>query len=345
MPHESRLPFVADEIAVTLATTKVVAVRRYGLALAAADFPEVSKSWQNGDIDGRKVDIICDELAGCPAASELAGRATSFAESHTGPELRRWLKRHVIKADPAAAELRRQSAMAERQVTIHQLADGMSELLALLPSVQARQIYDTVNAIAHAADGDDLRLMDQRRADALVDLITGRAEPPQVNVQVVVPADTLLGVGNQPGSVAGVGPVTPAHARHLVGVGTGPLDVVFRRLLVDPTNGLLVDVSEKQYRPSNALDRAVRARDQVCRFPGCCRPASTKRSGTDLDHTIPWPRGETTASNLAVLCRHHHRLKHSPGWSVALAADGVMRWTTPTGTSFVTEAWGYADTG
>jgi hypothetical protein len=187
--------------------------------------------------------------------------------------------------------------------------------------------------------------MDQRRADALVDLVTGRAEPPQVNVQVVVPADTLLGIGNEPGSVAGVGPITPTQARHLVDTGAGFSDVLFRRLLIDPTNGLLVDVSEKQYRPSNALDRAVRARDQVCRFPGCCRPAATKRAGTDLDHTIPWPRGETTASNLAVLCRHHHRLKHSPGWSVTLAADGVMRWTTPSGKSFVTEAWVYADTG
>jgi hypothetical protein len=343
----SEYEFVADEIAITLSTTKPVASHRLALAFGAQNHPLVMKGWSSGAIDARKVGVICDGLADAsPLAIEaLAGGAVDYAGSHTPPELRRWLSRRVIAVDPEAAECQRQRALADRKVSVTPLGNGLSEFMALLPSVQARQIYDTVNAIAHASDSDDHRLMDQRRADALVDLVTGRAEPPQVNVQVVVPAGTLLGNGKEPGSVAGVGPITPTQARELVDTGTGLSDVFFRRLLVDPTNGRLVDISEKQYRPSNALDRAVRARDQVCRFPGCCRPASTKGSGTDLDHTIPWPRGETRASNLAVLCRHHHRLKHLPGWSVTLAPDGVMRWITPSGKSFVTEAWVYADTG
>ncbi len=86
---------------------------------------------------------------------------------------------------------------------------------------------------------------------------------------------------------------------------------------------------EKRYRPSAALDRAVRARDVTCRFPGCRRSADS--AGTDLDHTIPWPEGPTSATNLAVLCRRHHRLKHTPGWNVQLDPTGVMTWTTPTG--------------
>ena len=236
------------------------------------------------------------------------------------------------------------------------LPDGVSELYALLPSVQARQVYDSVNTLAHACGADDARTMDQRRADALMDLICGRADPPPVSIQVVVPVDTLLGESAEPAHVTGVGPITATEALELTGLGNlggcgcndtsvGSHDVVFRRLLTDPDTGYLVDVAEHQYRPSAQLDRAVRSRDGVCRFPGCNRPATTTRSGTDLDHTIPWPRGQTTAANLAVLCRHHHRLKHSPGWSAELDSDGVMVWTTPAGKTFCTEPWAYADTG
>ncbi|MFL6180846.1 MAG: HNH endonuclease signature motif containing protein, partial [Actinomycetes bacterium] len=133
--------------------------------------------------------------------------------------------------------------------------------------------------------------------------------------------------------------ITAHQARRLT------LDRDITRLLTDPINGQLLGISERQYRPSSQLERLVRTRDWVCRFPGCSRPATTKHSGTDLDHTVPWPEGETAASNLAVLCRHHHRLKHSPGWSVSLASDGAMSWTTPTGKTFVTQARVHADTG
>jgi len=356
LPQESRSEFVADEIALMLATTKVDASRRYGLALSTTDHPAVQDRWRRGALSGRKVQVICDGLVdvSSPAAEALAEQASSYAETHTAPELRRWLARRVIAADPGMAEIRRARAVSDRKVTLTPLPDGVSELYALLPSVVARQIYDCVNATARVSSDSsdssdsgrcgkpDVRTMDQRRADALIDLVVGRAEPPQVNVQVVVPADTLLGESAEPADVAGVGPITSTEALELVGAPVS--DIAFCRMLTDPDSGYLVDVAERQYRPSTALDRAVRARDRVCRFPGCSRPA-TRGQGTDLDHTTPWPLGQTTASNLAVLCRHHHLLKHSPGWTAELLPDGVMQWTAPSGKTFRTEPWVYADTG
>ncbi len=100
-------------------------------------------------------------------------------------------------------------------------------------------------------------------------------------------------------------------------------------------------LDQKRYRPSAALDRAVRARDVTCRFPGCRRSADS--AGTDLDHTIPWPDGPTSAANLAVLCRRHHRLKHTAGWNVNLDPTGVMTWTTPTGRTLQTHPWQYTN--
>jgi hypothetical protein len=259
--------------------------------------------------------------------------------------------------------------MADRRVVITAGEDGMSELWALLPGVQARQIQQALTTTAQQMGADDARSMDQRRADTMVDLLLGRGEPSNVDVQVIVTADTLTGQSNQPGRVPGLGPVTPGQITELLGSATtgsagasanngagtgagvdadgcssGPgvgSQVTFRRLVTDLATGVLTDIAEDRYRPSAALDRAVRARDVTCRFPGCRRSADSV--GTDLDHTVPYPAGPTAATNLAVLCRRHHRLKHTAGWTVHLLPTGVMTWTTPTGRQFVTEPWRYTE--
>jgi hypothetical protein len=40
-------------------------------------------------------------------------------------------------------------------------------------------------------------------------------------------------------------------------------------------------------------------------------------------------------------CRHDHRLKQQPGWTVDQLPDGTFRWTTPTGRSYETEPTRY----
>jgi hypothetical protein len=341
---ECRSEFVADEIAVTLTCTKGVAARRYGVAREVGSLPAVLRAWSSGQIDERKVGVITAGVRDVDPvfADAIAGAAAEYATTRTAPQTRAWLDRKVLAADPGAADLRHMRATADRRVTFTPLADGVSELTALLPSVHARQLYDTVNGVAHAAANGDLRTMDQRRADALLDLLVGRAEPPQVQVQVVAPIDTLTGEGAEPGHIPGIGPITAAVARDLASGGCGS-SVTWRRLLTDDLSGALLDAADRQYRPTPRLERAVRSRDVTCRFPGCRRPALGERTGTDLDHTVAWPEGQTSAANLAALCRHHHRVKHSPGWSVVTRPDGVLEWTTPVGRRFTTAPWAYSD--
>jgi hypothetical protein len=40
-------------------------------------------------------------------------------------------------------------------------------------------------------------------------------------------------------------------------------------------------------------------------------------------------------------CRHDHRLKQQPGWTVDQRPDGTFRWTTPVGRSYDTEPTRY----
>ncbi|MCO6008044.1 HNH endonuclease [Actinoallomurus purpureus] len=85
------------------------------------------------------------------------------------------------------------------------------------------------------------------------------------------------------------------------------------------------------YRPPESLRHIVETRDRTCRFPACRRPAQA----CDLDHTIPYDQGGVTCEcNLAPLCRKHHRLKASAGWTLLHPEPGQLVWVTPTGRKY-----------
>jgi hypothetical protein len=350
--HHSQEEFVVDEMGLILSTTKTSASVLYERAVRTGRCPSVMQAWRLGTIDARKAEAIagthelCRQTLPSKPLELLMTSAIEHAGDHTLPQLRDWLRRREIAADPTAAERRRQAALLERRVVVRPAGDGMSELWATLPSLGARAIQQALDLVAREAGAVDPRTMDQRRADALIELVTGEAEPRATQLHVVVPADVLGGTSDKPGWLPGVGPITAAQARQLAGTGADPDSAtVIRRLVTDPVSGTLVDLTEDRYRPSGALERAVRARDMTCRFPGCRRSAIGPSSGTDLDHTVPWPEGKTSAGNLAALCRRHHRLKHMPGWKVIMQADGTMTWTTPTGRTFTSHPWCHGNPG
>ncbi len=93
---------------------------------------------------------------------------------------------------------------------------------------------------------------------------------------------------------------------------------------------------ENRYTPSKTLADFVRCRDLTCRFPGCRQPATD----CDLDHSIPWPNGPTSASNPKALCREHHLLKTflggDGGWRDRQHPDGTVSWASPGGQTYTT---------
>src|SRR5262249_30082841 len=130
----------------------------------------------------------------------------------------------------------------------------------------------------------------------------------------------------QPGELAGYGPIPAPLARELAGDGT------WRRLVTDPLSGQLLDYGRTTYRPPAGLADFVRARDQHCIFPSCTRPAPP----CDTPPPPPPPPGPPAACNLACLCRRHHRLKHETDWTLQHDGDRYI-WTTPTGDQHTTQ--------
>ncbi|MBY6406279.1 HNH endonuclease signature motif containing protein, partial [Rhodococcoides corynebacterioides] len=115
--------------------------------------------------------------------------------------------------------------------------------------------------------------------------------------------DTVDGVG----FLSGIGIISGAHVR---GLATDPRSVI--RPLGDGTDTPLPATQPSDpYRPSAALDAYVRARDQLCTWPGCNRPAwdADLDHTTEYDHTHPEQGGRTDATGLGAKCRFHHLLK------------------------------------
>jgi 5-methylcytosine-specific restriction endonuclease McrA len=101
-----------------------------------------------------------------------------------------------------------------------------------------------------------------------------------------------------------------------------------RRLACDATrvvmrhdaNGHVTEVGARTRTIPAALRRALQHRDRGCRFPGCALPFG---QGHRIRH---WAHGGlTTLSNLALLCRRHHRAVHEEGYQLERQADGELR--------------------
>lgn len=186
--------------------------------------------------------------------------------------------------------------------------------------------------------GSDNRTKDMKRADALaaiasqylsstLDDIAPHRRPLTVNVTIDLP--TLMGLAENPGELAGYGPIPASVAREIAS------DARWKRFITEPITGNLLDFGRERYEPPQALKDFLIARDRTCRFPGCRRSANL----SDLDHAQSWESGGVTSlENLGSLCRRHHKLKTHYGWKVESFADGSCMWRSPAGKEFFTPA-------
>ena len=112
------------------------------------------------------------------------------------------------------------------------------------------------------------------------------------------------------------GPAAPAAAlrRHLTGIPANPVS-------------LPLDITGTLDTIPVHLRRAVRLRDQHCRFPGCDTPPA----GCDVHHITHRTNGGRHAlTNLTLLCRFHHLVAiHRWGWQFTLHPDGTTTATSP----------------
>lgn len=329
--------YAPDEIGVALHWSRGTAAGRVGDAVRlTTQLSATLELWEAGRLDARKVSAICDAALTLSAehVPAVEARVLRRAPEQTLAQLKAALKRAVIAVYPAGAAERHDTARAQRRVVINPEPDGMASMWALLSAPDALASYEWLTRLARGLGASDPRCMHARRADLLVDLLTGRlrhadhgqglpvpVRPGAPLVHVVVGLATLRGTSTEPAELVGHGPVHAELAREIAA------DATWERLVADPLSGALLDHGRTTYTPPRALAEFVRARDVYCRFPGCRRQA---RHG-ELDHVIPYPAGPTSEVNLAAYCVHHHHLKHEAGWQVRMLPGGSLEWITPAG--------------
>jgi hypothetical protein len=170
--------------------------------------------------------------------------------------------------------------------------------------------------------------MVQQQADALA-LLAETAlhhgiDPgvPGERYQVVVHVDAeILADPDQPGqSVLEDGARVPAGTSQRLACDAG------RVVMRHDRDGRVVEVDARTRTIPPAIRRALHHRDRGCRFPGC-----GVRFGQG-HHIRHWAHGgPTTLSNLALLCRRHHRAVHEEGYQVDRQPDGELRFRRPDG--------------
>ena len=90
--------------------------------------------------------------------------------------------------------------------------------------------------------------------------------------------------------------------------------------------------------PGIMLRHLAQVRHATCTGPACRRPATR----CDFEHNTPYEAGgRTCLCNGNPECRHDHRVKQDPRWTVEQLPSGHVRWTTPSGRQYTTEPTRY----
>ncbi|EZP27780.1 HNH endonuclease signature motif containing protein [Microbacterium oleivorans] len=360
--HDMALRSIAAEVGGVLRTTDRTVQRRIGEARTIIEgFPAAVAAWESGRIVREHVRAIVDAGMTLPAEmwAEFEAVAIERCEKDTPNRVRGELEILAHRMHPRSFAERHEEAAAGRCVRLVPGRDGMSDLIATLPTVIAEGIHDRLTQQARAivdtreeraaGSGDaagvvasDARTTNQVRADVFADLLlagtpalddtrdtsAGPLGAIRARVQVLVPAATLTGSDDGPCDLSSRSPIDPATARTLAGDTT-----IWERLFHDPTTG--VTVATDSYRVPSGMRRFLQARDQHCRFPGC-RVAAIR---CEVDHTHDHALGGATElSNLAHLCQRHHSMKQFTAWRVRQLKGGVLEWTSPLGRTYREDA-------
>jgi hypothetical protein len=308
---------------------------RVRVARALGTLPLLARALARGELSYAKVRALT-RVATPETEERLLAVGRAGTACHVERIVRGW--RRVDRNAEAREAARRH---ASRVLYVYQDEDGMVVVRGRLePEVGA------VLAQALAAAREALY---RRTRENDADLPDVSAETPTVAQQqaeaLALIAETALHHGIDPGAPAERYQVvihvdTPvladldAPGQSVLDDGTRVSAETSRRLACDASrvrmqhgwDGRVVEVDARTRTISPALRRALHHRDRGCRFPGC-----GVRFGQG-HHIRHWAQGgPTTLSNLALLCRRHHRAVHEEGYQVDRQPDGTLRFLRPDG--------------
>ena len=305
------------------------------VARALGSLPRLADALARGELSYSKVRALT-RIATPEAEEQLLAIGKAGTACHVEQIVRGW--RRVDRLAEAREDDRRHKA---RALHVYQNDDGMVRIRGRLTAEQGAVL---MRALAAARETlyqrrrstpswpedvpEETPSMEQLQADALALLAEAALHQsldpgaPGERYQVVVHVDAAVLVDAEaPGqSVLDGGTRVPAGTSQRLACDAT------RVIMRHDVDGQIVEVGARTRTIPPAIRRALHHRDRGCRFPGCGLPFG---QGHHIRH---WANGgPTTLSNLAMLCRRHHRAVHEEGYRVERGSDGALTFRKPDG--------------
>ena len=312
------------------------------VANALGELPNISATFSRGEISYSKVRAMT-RVATADNEDYLLKIAKHGTAFHMETLVRKYRR---VKRLQALNDSGKQHN--ERSLHVYYEPDGSMVFHARLPAEKGALVLKAIELAMDQADRDvsaetpegandvdvsaetstERETFDRRRVDALADiaesyLANGPASSSSADrYQVVlhVSAETLT--ANE-GDISHIedGPHVSAETSRRLCCDAG------LSVLTEDENGETLNIGRKSRIIPPAMRRALRARDEGCRFPGC-----THKHYIDGHHIKHWSKGgETSLVNLVQLCRHHHRLVHEGGFRCTGNLQGKIEFRDPGG--------------
>jgi len=337
---------------------------RVARALHRGPLAGTARALAAGELSATHAAVLAGGTQDLPAPTAAAAEPVLLdaARRLDPPRLRRLVAHLAAVADPDAAEAQAQRQHGRRGLWVSPTLAGMVAVDGLLDAEAGATLLAALEPLARPTTADDQRSGSQRRADALTELarraLEGGRLPqtggvrPQLTVTVEL-ASLLAAERGMPGGDGGwAGPLptqtcrrlacdaaltrvlVARHHSHTGDTGGDPGGLAARlqtamALLPAALGGAPTQPLEvgRTTRVVTAAQRAALAvRDGGCAFPGCDRPLAW----CDAHHLRHWLHGgPTNLTNLALLCRAHHRAVHEGGWHLHRHPNGHLAATPP----------------
>lgn len=333
----------ATEIAAALAQPRGAAQKDMTEAAQLCEhLPGTVEAMAAGNLDLPRATAIARGSADLPEELLPAFEASVLPKAGkvTVDSVRARARKARERLHPESLTVRHERANENRNVGLVPQDDGMAEVWLRCSADKALMVFNLVQALAKKLQGpEEARILPQLRADVITDLIlnnpgactgsctgtgsgTGAGAGVTASVAVTLSLETAARLSEEPGELAGYGPIPPEMARNLAGLAESWLPV-----LTDEYANAIAAAKDLRH-PPEWLKRLVRLRDGRCSGPGC----RVEARFCDIDHTIAWEDGgETVLENLKALCKPEHTSKHAGGWKVTQYPDGSTIWKSRTG--------------
>jgi hypothetical protein len=299
---------------------------RVRVARALADLPQISAAFEAGTVSYSKVRAMT--RVATPENEDYLLNIARHGTAYHVENLVRKYRRVQAQRDTDTAN----AIHVTRELTYYWDEDGALVIRGRLPAEQGALVLKAIEMqmekeFQAQREGPDVSAetseepeprsaVGARRADALAEIAETYMSSEPVANSTADRYQVIVHVSEESTYIED-GPHVSAETSRRIGCDCNVIGVK------EDENGEPLSIGRRSRLVPPAIRRALRLRDDGCRFPGC-----TRKHFVDAHHIVHWSEGgETSLDNLVQLCREHHRLVHEGGFGCERSSSGEIVFT------------------